>query len=73
MKWGDYENSVAVMVLYKSGKSTSEIFQTLRKLKISRTVMYQTIQQFIETGSIKDHSRTDQTHTAGKAVAAHNN
>lgn len=75
MEWGDYENRVAVIALHKVGKSASEIFQTLKRLKISRMFVHRTIQRFTETGSVKDRPRdgrprTVRTPAAQKAVAA---
>lgn len=57
MEWGDYENRVAVLALHKVGKSASEIFTTLKKLKISRMFVYRTINRFIETGTVEDRRR----------------
>jgi len=75
MEWGDYENRVAVIALHKVGKAQSEIFHTLKKLKISRMFVYRTIQRFVEDGSIRDRPREGRprsvrTPAAVKAVAA---
>lgn len=74
MEWGDYENRVAVIALHKVGKSATEIFQTLKKLKISRMFVHRTIKRFTETGSVKDRPREGRprsvrTPEARKAVA----
>ncbi|KAJ4427141.1 hypothetical protein ANN_24757 [Periplaneta americana] len=75
MEWGDYENRVAVIALHKVGKSASEIFQTLKRPKISQMFVHRTSQRFTETGSVKDRPRegrprTVRTAAAQKAVAA---
>ena len=76
MEWGEYENRVTVIALHRVGKSAGEIFQLLKKLKFTRLFVYQTIQRFLETGSVKDRpregrSRTVRTPAVQKAVAAH--
>lgn len=63
MEWGDYENRVAVIALHKVGKSASEIFTTLKKLKISRMFVYRTIKRFTETGTIEDRPRQGRPRT----------
>ena len=75
MEWGEYENCVAVIALHRVGKSAGEIFQLLKKLKITRLFVYRTVQRFLETGSVKDHPRegrprTLRTPAVQKAVAA---
>ena len=73
MEWGEYENRVAVIALHKVGKSAGEIFQLLKKLKITRLFVYRTIQRFLETESVKvrpreGHPRTVRTPAVQKAV-----
>ena len=62
IEWGIYENRVAVIALHKVGTSPSDIFQTLKKLKISKMFIYRTIQRFVETGSIDDRPRAGRPH-----------
>ena len=57
MEWSIYENRVAVIALHKVGTSPSDIFQTLKKLKISKMFVYWTIHRFVETGTIDDRPR----------------
>lgn len=75
MDWGDYENRIAVIALHRVGKSNSEIFQILQKLKISRMFVHRTVNRFLETGSVKDRPREGRPRSvrspaAVKAVAA---
>ena len=72
MEWGEYGNCVAVIALHKVGKSAGEIFQLLKKLKVTSLFVYRTIQWFLETGSVKDRPREGRPQTVvQKAVAAH--
>lgn len=43
MEWGDNENRVAVVALYKCGMQPGAIFETLKKLGISRQFINRTI------------------------------
>ena len=75
MEWGSYENRVAIIALYRVGKSPPDIFQTLKKLKISKMFVYRTIERFVETGTVEDRPRTGRprnvrTPELVKAVAA---
>ena len=74
MEWGIYENRVAV-ILQKVCTSPSDIFETLKMLKISKMFVYRTIQRFVETGTIDDRPeagrpRDVRTPNLVKAVAA---
>ena len=48
MEWGFKENRVAVISLYKCGKSDSQIFELLKTLKISRNFVYWAIKRYKE-------------------------
>lgn len=58
MEWGTKENRIAVIALYKVGKEPADIFDTLKKLGISRMFVYRTIQRYTETMSVDDRERS---------------
>jgi transposase len=58
MDWGVKENRIAVIALYKVGMEPSHIFETLKKLEISRMFVYRTIQRYTGTSSIDDSKRS---------------
>lgn len=64
MEWGDYENRVAVIALHRVGKEPSEIFNTLKKLKISRMFVYRTIKRYNDTKSVSDRPRPGRPRSA---------
>nr|AEO90418.1 putative MhmaT1 transposase [Misgolas hubbardi] len=75
MEWSAYENRVAVIALHKVGKSSSEIFNLLQQLQISRMFVYRTIKRFVESGNSYDlprkgRSSTVRTARVVKAVAS---
>ena len=74
MEWSIYVNRVAVIALHKVDTSPSDIFHTLKKLKISKMFVYRTIQRFVETRTIDHHRagrpRDVRTPNLVKAVAS---
>jgi hypothetical protein len=48
MQWGVRENHVAVIALHNCGKSYSQIFKLLKRLKISRMFIHRAIKQYKE-------------------------
>lgn len=58
MDWGDKENRIAVIALYKCGKVASEIFSLLKPLKISRRFVYRAIDRYNETLQVSDRPRS---------------
>lgn len=75
MEWGDKENRIAIIALYKVGKTPSFIFDTLNPLGISRMFVYRTIERYDETQGVEDRPRSGRprsvrTPNAIKAVAA---
>lgn len=57
MEWGVVENRIAVLALYRVGKTPSEIFNLLKTLPISRRFVYRTVQRFKETNNVYDRPR----------------
>jgi hypothetical protein len=53
MEWVFKENRVAVVVLYKSGKSDYHIFELLKPLKNSRKFVYRTIKRYMELWGVE--------------------
>ena len=58
VEWGFQENSVAVIVLHKRGKSDSQIFEHLEPSKISRNFVYRTIKRYKELWRVEDSARS---------------
>lgn len=63
MEWGIKENRIAVIALHKVGMEVSTIYDTLKKLNISRMFVFRTIKRFTETGSIEDRERSGRPRT----------
>lgn len=63
MEWGDKENRIAVVALYKCGYQKSDIFKTLKPLGISRMFVYRAVKLFDETGGVDDRSRSGRPRT----------
>jgi len=57
MECGFKENSVAVIVLHKWGKSDAQIFKLLKPLKISRKYAYRAIKPYKELWGVGDRAR----------------
>ena len=53
MEWGFKENRVAVIALYKCGKSDFQIFKLLKSLKISRNFFYRVINVIKNSGVLE--------------------
>ena len=56
MEWGFKENRVAVIALYKCGKSETQIFELLKPLKISRNFFCRAIKCYKELWSVEDRA-----------------
>lgn len=63
MEWGVNENRIAVIALFKCGKSRSEIFEVLKPLKISRMFVYRAIKRYEELGGVQDKARSGRPRT----------
>jgi len=57
MEWGFKENCVAVIALHKCRKSDSQIFELLKRLKISRNFVCQVIRRYKELWGV-DRARS---------------
>jgi transposase len=58
MEWDFKENCVAVFALHKYGKSNSQIFRLLKRLKISQNFIYQAIKRYKELWGVEDRARS---------------
>lgn len=58
MEWGIKENRVAVIALFKCGKSESEIYKLLKNLKISRMFINRAIKRYNELSGVQDRVRS---------------
>ncbi|KAJ8962938.1 hypothetical protein NQ314_005655 [Rhamnusium bicolor] len=63
MEWGVNENRIAVIALFKCGKSQSEIFEVLKPLPISRMFVYRAIKRYDELSGIQDRERSGRPRT----------
>ena len=63
MEWGDKENRIAVIALYKVGKNPSEIFKILKPLGISRMFVYRAINRYRDTSTVTDQQRSGRPRT----------
>ena len=58
MQWGVRENHVAVTALHNCGKSYSQIFKLLKRLKISRMFIHRAIKQYKELWRVQNRARS---------------
>lgn len=58
MEWEDYHTRIAIIGLFKSGKSAAQIFALLRPLKMSERFVYRTIKRYSDTGDVVDRFRS---------------
>jgi hypothetical protein len=58
MEWGFEENRVAVIALYKCGKSDYQIFKLLKPLKIYGNFVYRAIKRYKELWAVEDRVRS---------------
>ena len=56
MEWGEREDRVAVVALYRCGKKPKEIFNLLKQLTIKIRFIYRAIKRFCEHSTIGDPS-----------------
>lgn len=73
MEWGTTENRIAVIALHKCNKTSVDIFNLLKPLKITQKFVYRTIKRYSELSSVNDRPRagrprTTRTPAAIKAV-----
>ena len=57
MEWGEREDSVAEVALYKRGKTPKEIFNLLKPLNMTIRLIYRAIKRFRENSTIGDRVR----------------
>jgi len=74
MEWGNKENRIAVIALFKCNKTSLEFFNLLKLLKITKKFVYRTIKRFNEFNTIDNKPRSGlpretRTNAAVKAVA----
>lgn len=58
MEWEDYHTRIAIIGLFKSGKSAAQIFALLRPLKMSERFVYRTIKRYSDIGDVVDRFRS---------------
>jgi hypothetical protein len=58
MEWGFKENRLAVIALYKCGKSDYQIFKLLKPLKISRNFVCREIKRYKELWIVEDRAQS---------------
>jgi transposase len=54
MQWEDYHTRIAIIGLFKSGKSALQIFALLGPHKMSERFVYRTIKRYSDTGDVVD-------------------
>lgn len=63
MDWGADEDRVTEIGLHKGGMAASDIFKTLKNLKITQKFVYHTIKRYRETSAADDRPRSGRPRT----------
>jgi hypothetical protein len=58
MQWEEYHTRIAIVGLFKSGKSASQIFALLDPLKMSERFVYRTKKRYSNTSDVVDRIRS---------------
>ncbi len=64
MKWGMYENCVAIVALCRCGMPPKKIVKTLTSLSINEELVFRTLSRYKETNDMSDWLGLSQSRVA---------